>query len=111
MKGEKLNAIHGNGQSDKRERSGRDAESEASRGHGKVQRRVGKSRRDAGRRRVATEFKGSPRTVFGKQADRHRWPVYRNQGTGRRLLALAGKIPRRSDRMAQALPQPYAGRK
>ena len=42
--------------------------------------------------------------------NRHRRPVRRNEGTRRRLLAVAGEIDGRGGRMGEALPEPDARR-
>ena len=51
-----------------------------------------------------SKLQGRAGPVLGRQADRDRRALRRNQGTDRRLLDLAGKIKGRGDRMAQALP-------
>jgi hypothetical protein len=40
--------------------------------------------------------------LAGEEADCYRWALCRDQGVGRRLLALAGEIEGRGYRMAQA---------
>src|SRR5260370_18788259 len=83
-------AIHGDSQ------SGQELGSRGSTGQGslccdgEVQRGIGKSRRDARRRGAATELEGQADQVFGTAAHGDRRPLRGNQGTDRRLLAVAG---------------------
>ena len=44
------------------------------------------------------------RPVLRREADRYRWAL-RDQGADRRLLAVAGEVDGRRDRVGQALPQ------
>ena len=48
---------------------------------GQIQRRIGESGRDAGGRRLAIKRQGEARQIFGRQADDHRRPFPRNQGS------------------------------
>ena len=50
--------------------------------------------------------KGARVRFSGDEADRDRRAVRRDQGADRRLLALAGEVEGRGDRMGQALPNP-----
>src|SRR6266851_6441154 len=91
-------AIHGDSQ------SGQELGSRGSTGQGtlccdgEVQRGVGKSRRDACRRGAATELEGQADQVFGTAAHGDRRPLRGNQGTDRRLLAVAGEVNGRGGR-------------
>lgn len=49
--------------------------------------------------------KGSARHVLGREDDRGRRALHRDQGAGRRVLADPGEVEGRGDRMGQALPQ------
>ena len=53
--------------------------------------------------------KGARVRFSGEQADRHRRAVRRDEGADRRLLAVAGEVDGRGDRVGQALPEPDAG--
>jgi len=48
------------------------------------------------------ELEGCARSIHRRKADRNRRALYRVQGAGRRLLALAGQVEGRGDRMDQA---------
>ena len=52
--------------------------------------------------------KGARVRFSGDEADRDRRPVRRDEGADRRLLAVAGEVEGRGDRVGQALPQPDA---
>ena len=43
--------------------------------------------------------RGAPRQVFRRQDDCNRWPLCRDQGADRRLLAVAGEVHGRGGRM------------
>ena len=53
--------------------------------------------------------KGARVRFSGEQAHRDRRPVRRDEGADRRLLAVAGEVDGRGDRVGQALPEPDAG--
>ena len=54
--------------------------------------------------------KGARVRFAGEQAHGDRRPVRRDEGAGRRLLALAGEVEGRGDRVAQARPVPTTAR-
>ncbi len=54
--------------------------------------------------------KGARVRFSGVEADRHRRAVRRDQGADRRVLAVAGEVEGRGDRMGEALPEPVPGR-
>ena len=58
-----------------------------------------------GRRGAAAELEGRAGQVLGDEADRDRRALRRDQGADRRLLAVAGEVDGRGDRVGQALPQ------
>src|SRR6516225_10153572 len=60
-------------------------------------------------RRASPLLQRRPRPLLRQEPHRHRRPLRRNQGTRRRLLALAGQVSRRGHRVGQALSQPHAG--
>src|SRR5713226_6325184 len=49
--------------------------------------------------------KGARVKILRQVSYRHRRPLHRVQGARRRLLALAGQVPRRGHRVGQARPQ------
>ena len=53
--------------------------------------------------------KGARVRFSGDEADRDRRAVRRDEGADRRLLALAGEVDGRGDRVAQALPRSEEG--
>ena len=53
--------------------------------------------------------KGARVRFSGDKADRDRRALRRDEGADRRLLAVAGEVEGRGDRMGQALPQPLPG--
>ena len=72
---------------------------------GQVQRGARQGRRHAGRRGPAPELQGRARALPGKRAHGDRRAVRRDQGADRRLLAVAGEVDGRGDRVGQALPR------
>src|SRR3954464_8781421 len=100
------NAIHGDGEGEQGLRSWRAARREDPYRDGEVQRGAGEGRGDAGRRGPPCELQGSARPVRREQEDGHRWSVRGDEGAGGRLLALAGEVEGRGDRVAQARPVP-----
>ena len=54
--------------------------------------------------------KGAASQVRGREADRDRWAIRRDEGAGRRLLAMEVRVVARGDRMDQALSQSDARR-
>src|SRR5260221_14354742 len=99
------NAIHGDSQGQQRLRGGRSAETEAPRRNGQVQRRAGESRRAAGRRGAPRECKGQARPLLRSETHRDRRALHRDQRADRRLLAMAGEVDGRGERMGQTLLQ------
>jgi serine/threonine protein kinase len=85
-------ASDGHRQSGQELGSGHHAESGTPDGHGNVQRGTGERRDHAGRGGAASQLEGGPRAVLRKGADGHRRAVRRDEGTGRRLLAVAGRF-------------------
>ena len=81
---------------------------EAPRRDGQVQRGAGEGRRDARGRGAAAELEGRARQVLRREADRDRRALRRDQGADRRLLAVAGEVEGRGDRVGQALPQSHS---
>src|SRR6185437_11210 len=67
-------------------------------------------RNHARRRGPEAEREGRARHVRRRQAHGDRRPVHRNEGAGRRLLALAVQVDGRGHRMGEALPGSDAGR-
>ena len=53
---------------------------------------------------LLAEFEGQARPVFGRETDCGRRALHRDQGADRRLLAMAGKVDGRGDRVGQTLP-------
>src|SRR3954470_3990454 len=100
------NAIHGDGEGEQGLRSWRAARREDPDRDGEVQRGAGEGGGDAGRRGPPCELQGSPRPVRREQEDGHRRSVRGDEGAGGRLLALAGEVEGRGDRVAQARPVP-----
>ena len=74
---------------------------------GEVQRGAGEGRHHARRRRAHPSSKGARVKFSGGEADRDRRTVRRDEGADRRLLALAGEVEGRGDRVGQALPQSH----
>ncbi len=73
----------------------------------RVERATGQGRRDARRRGAAPELEGRARPLRRAASARvDRRPVRRDEGADRRLLALAGEVDGRGDRVGQALPEP-----
>ena len=56
-------------------------------------------------RRPPPLFQRRSRPLLRQEPHRHRRSLRRNQGTHRRLLDLAGQVPRRGHRVGQARPQ------
>ena len=97
-------AIHGDGESGQGLGSRRDAEPAVADRDGQVQRRTGEGGHHAGRRGAAAQLEGRAGEVLRPSAHGDRRAVRRNQGAGGRLLAVAGEVEGRGDRMAQARP-------
>src|SRR5262245_33108615 len=104
-------ALHGDRQGDRQQRGRQDAEREAVRGDGTVQRGAVEGRRAARRRRPAAELEGCARALRRRrQAHGRRRTVPGDQAAGRRLLAVEGQVEAGGARLGQALPRPDAGR-
>ncbi len=69
---------------------------------GKLQRGAGEGRHHAGGRGPASQLEGRAGEVLRPSAHGDRRTVRRDQGTDRRLLAVAGEVDGGGDRMAQA---------
>src|SRR5262249_13591503 len=104
------NAMHGDRESYQGFGGGRDARYETPYRNGKVQRRTGKSRCDAGRRRAAAEFERQARPVLGTESHGSRRTLRRDERTDRRFLAVAGEVDGGSGGMGEALPESVRGR-
>ena len=58
---------------------------------------------------AASELEGSPRQILGKETNRDRRAIRRDEGGSRRVLALEVRVVAGGDRLGQALPESYAG--
>src|ERR1700694_365220 len=78
---------------------------------GQVQRRAGEGRCDAGGRGAALEREGRAGQVRRRPERRDGWPVHRDQGADRGLLAVAGEVHCGGGRVDPALPVPEGQRR
>ena len=78
---------------------------------GQVQRGAREGRHHAGGRRPSPQLKGKRVRFVGRNEDRHRRPVRRDQGADRGFLALAGEVDGRGGRVGEALPRSDARRR
>ncbi len=96
---------HGAGQGDEGIRGGSSTRQQADLRNDGLQRAARESGRDARGRGPEGELRGKARPVLGSASHGHRRPLRGDQGAPRRLLALAGALDGRGDRMGQALPE------
>src|ERR1700731_991483 len=87
-----INALYGDSQGQQGIRGRYSSQPGDSECHGKIQRRTGESRSNAGGGRAAADFQGQARKVFWRQTRGDRRPIRRDQGIDCRLLAVAGEI-------------------
>src|SRR5215472_10316285 len=97
-------ASHGDRESQQGVRGRRPSQTRDSGENGKVQRRAGKGGHHAGGRGAPRELERQARQIRGRKAHGDRWAFHGIEGTGSRLLALAGEVDGRSGRVAEARP-------